>query len=83
MFDRFDFDMEEPKKDGYPTEGRGGARRTLLVGVRLPKDFLFENSMKELEGLAEALSLDVRGEVTQSLPAPDKATCLRRRTSWW
>ena len=76
MFDRFDFDMEEPKKDGYPTEGRGDARRTLLVGVRLPKDFLFENSMKELEGLAGALSLDVRGEVTQSLPAPDKATCL-------
>lgn len=53
-------------------------RRAVLVGVRRPEDARFDESMRELHGLAEACRIDPVGEAVQRLPKPDPVTFLRR-----
>lgn len=48
-------------------------RRVLLVGVDTGEDADFENSMKELAGLAEACMMQVAGVITQKLEMVNKA----------
>lgn len=48
----------------------------VLVGVNTPKTERFEDSMEELERLAEALNCEVVGVLTQELPNPNPGTYL-------
>ncbi|WYU52682.1 GTPase HflX [Bacillus sp. FSL K6-0047] len=47
---------------------------TIIVGVELQKDTDFHYSMEELNNLADALDLQVVGQLTQKLPVPNQAT---------
>jgi GTP-binding protein HflX len=48
-------------------------KRAVLVGVRLPDTKRFEESMRELEGLAEACGVEVVGTAEQNLRRIDSA----------
>ena len=61
--------METTKDMQYDT----AVKRAVLVGVRLPDTKRFEESMRELEGLAEACGVEVAGTVAQNLRRIDSA----------
>lgn len=52
--------------------------RVILAGVDLGDDMDFDQSMKELSGLADACYMETVGVLTQKMDRPDKTFCLGR-----